>query len=101
MSETEPTKIKQMRKFILFNLNLMSPNPLQVRSLFNSLIGFDEHYDLQILAKDLKYLKQKNYIEYIDNKIGGYPIFEEKVVGLTSEGLEIAQRIRTDPALEI
>ena len=77
-----------------------------VRSLFRSLVGFDEHYTLGLLEKDLKYLRKKNYIEYIDNNLTvsrpeSNPAFENKVVGLTAEGLEIAQRIRTDPALEI
>lgn len=101
MSEVEPTKIKQMRILILANLNRLYPTPLQVRTLFKVLVGFDENYDRSLLAKDLNYLKQKGYIEFIDDQIGGSPSFEMKFAGLTAEGKEIADRTQTDPALEI
>jgi hypothetical protein len=101
MREIEPTKIKQMRTFILGNLNRVYPTPLQVRTLFKVITGFDEIYDMSLLAKDLTYLKQKDYIEYIDEQIGGAPNFEDKFVGLTAEGKEIADRTQIDPALEI
>lgn len=101
MREVEPTKIKQMRILILTNLNRMYPTPLQVQTLFKVLVGFDENYDKSLLAKDLAYLKQKDYIEYIDEQIGGAASFEFKFVGLTAEGKEIAERTQFDPALEI
>jgi hypothetical protein len=101
MKEVEPIKIKQMRIFILGNLNRVYPTPLQVRTLFRVLTGFDELYDKSLLAKDLTYLKQKDYIECVDEQIGGAPNFEDKFVGLTAEGKEIADRTQTDPALEI
>jgi len=101
MREVEPTKIKQMRIFILENLNRVYPTPLQVRTLFKVIVGFDENYDKSLLAKDLSYLKQKDYIEYVDEYLGGSDTFEAKFVGLTAEGKEIAERTQTDPALEI
>jgi len=101
MREIEPTRIKQMRIFILENLNRVYPTPLQVRTLFKVIVGFDENYDKSLLKKDLSYLKQKGYIEYVDEFIGGADSFEVKFVGLTAEGKEIAERTQTDPALEI
>lgn len=101
MREVEPTRIKQMRQFILSNLNRVYPTPLQVRTLFKVLTGFDEHYDKSLLAKDLSYLKQKGYIEHVDDQIGGSPTFEDKFIGLTADGKDIADRTQTDPALEI
>ena len=101
MREVEPTKIKQMRIFILENLNRVYPTPLQMRTLFKVIVGFDENYDKSLLAKDLSYLKQKKYIVFVDDAIGGALIVENKFVGLTAEGKEIAERTQTDPALEI
>jgi len=101
MREIEPTKIKQMRTFLLENLNRLYPTPIQVRTLFKVLVGFDENYDKSLMAKDLAYLKQKCYVEYVDDQIGGAPNFDYKFVGLTAEGKEIAERTQTDPALEI
>jgi len=63
--------------------------------------GFDEHYDMELLKKDLTYLKQKAYIYYVDERIGGADSFEKKFVSLTAEGKEIGDRTATDPALEI
>jgi len=101
MRKIKLTQIKQVRIFILKNLNRVYPTPLQVRRMFRVIVGFDEHYDKLLLAKDLNYLKQKGYIEYVDEYIGGADTFEEKFVGLTAEGKEIAERTQTDPALEI
>jgi len=100
-TEPEAAKIKQMRLFILSNLNRLYPTPLQVRTLYRVMCGFDENYDLSLLQKDITYLKQKGYVEYIDDKIGGAKSFHEKCVGLTAEGKEIADRTQTDNALEI
>jgi len=63
--------------------------------------GFDEHYDLSLLQKDVTYLKQKGYIMYVDDRLGGADKFEDKCIGLTAEGKEIADRTQTDNALEI
>jgi len=101
MAEPEATKIKQMRLLILSNLNRLYPSPLQVRSLYRVMCGFDENYDLSLLQKDLYYLKQKGFVEFIDDKIGGAGKFEDKCIRLTAEGKEIADRVQTDPALEI
>jgi len=97
----EAVKIMQMRLLILSNLNRLYPTPLQVRTLYRVLCGFDENYSLSLLQKDVTYLKQKGYIEYIDEIFGGADSFEGKCVGLTAEGKEIADRTQTDKALEI
>ena len=101
MAETKPTKIKQMRVFILFNLDRLYPTPLQVGSLYKVLCGFDENYDFSLLQKDMAYLKEKGYVEYVDEAIGGADSFKNKYVKLTAEGKEIADNTQTDKALEI
>jgi hypothetical protein len=63
--------------------------------------GFDEDYDFSLFRKDLTYLKQKGYVEYIDDRLGGAESYRNKCVGLTAEGKEIADRTQTDKALEI
>ena len=94
-------KMKQIRQMILSNLNRMYPTPLVVRTLYRVMIAFDEHYSLSLLEKDVTYLNQKGYVEWIDDKLGGGDDFEKKVLGLTAEGKEIADRTQTDKALEI
>jgi len=99
--DPEAIKIMQMRRLILSNLNRLYPTPLQTQTLYRVLCAFDEHYSLSLLAKDIAYLKQKNYIEFIDEQIGGSDSFEKKFIGLTAAGKEIADNIQTDSALEI
>ena len=97
----DAVRMKQLRLLILSNLNRMYPTPLQVRTLLLVMVGFDENYSSSLLQKDLMYLKQKGYIVWIDEKLGGADSFEMKVLGLTAEGKEIADRTQTDKALEI
>jgi hypothetical protein len=99
--DPEAVKIKVMRRFILTNLNRVYPTPLRVGALYNVVIAFDEHYDLELLKKDLTYLKQKEYVRFVDEAIGGAGRFDDKYISLTAEGKEIADRTQTDPALEI
>jgi len=94
-------RIKQTRCLLLSNLNRMYPTPVQVKRLQRVMVGFDEHYDQELLKKDLTYLRQKAYIYYVDERIGGADSFEGKFVSLTAEGKEIADRTQTDKALEI
>ena len=101
MNDAEAVRIKQTRRLILSCLNRMYPTPLQVRTLYKVMIGFDENYDLELLKKDIYYLRQKDFMEYVDDKLGGAGRFEDKCVGLTAEGKEIADRTQTDEALEI
>ena len=100
-TDPEAVKKKQARRLILTNLNRLYPTPLQIRSLYRVMCGFDENYDLSLLQKDVTYLKQKGYVEYVDDKIGGADSFSDKCLGLTAEGKEIADRTQTDDALEI
>jgi len=98
---SEPIKIKQARKLILSSLNRMYPTPVLIQTLYRVMCGFDEHYDLSLLQKDITYLKQKGYVTYVDDRLGGADRFEDKCIGLTAEGKEIADRTQKDNALEI
>lgn len=95
-------RIKQARRLILSNLNRVYPTPLQVRTLYRVMCTFDENYSLDLMEKDVVYLKQKKYLSYVDEAIGGIGGgFENKFLGLTAAGKEIADRTQTDKALEI
>lgn len=99
--DPEAVRMKELRVMILSNMNRLYPTAVQVSTLFRVLIAFDETYMMSLLQKDLTYLKQKGYVEYIDEKIGGYDHFHCKFVGLTAKGKEIADRTAKDDALEI
>jgi len=100
-NDSSPAKIKQLRVLILTNLNRLYPTALQVDTLYRVICGFDESYDFTLLQKDLIYLQQKGYVDFIDDLLGGADSFRKKCVGLTAEGKEIADRTQRDNALEI
>ncbi len=101
MNGADPVKIKQARRQILRNLDLVYPSGLTMRSLYRTVCAVDPMYDFSLFGKDVEYLKAKGYIFFIDDAIGGRDSFEEKVGKLTADGLEVAQRITSDQALEI
>lgn len=101
MADVESTRIKQVRQLILANLNILCPTAVMLRTLFRGVLAVHPTYDQSLFEKDIWYLKEKAYIEYIDDIIGGAPNWIKKVVRLTASGKEIAERTATDPALEI
>ena len=96
----EATRIKQQRGFLLTNLNLFYPSPVQLGSLYRTLCE-DPLYNRALYKKDITYFQQKGYIEFVDDAIGGADEFDKKVVRLSAKGKEIAEQTMTDPALEI
>lgn len=98
---TNPLKIKHARQRILANLEIVYPSGLMVKSLWQTVCAIDETYDFNLMIKDLSYLKDKGYVKYVDDAIGGAKSFEKKVVKLTATGKEIAEDTMDDPALEI
>jgi len=94
-------KIKQQRRQLLTNMDLFYPSPVQCSTLYRTVIHIDPSYESAAYRKDVYYLEAKGYFEFVDDQLGGANTFESKVIKLTALGLEIAQRIMTDPALEI
>jgi len=101
MADPEVIKIKQMRKLILSTLNLFCPAAVSLTTIYRNLIAFDPTYDDSLFAKDVWYLQEKGYLEFVDDVIGGASEFKKKVAKLTSAGKEIAERTQKDDALEI
>ena len=93
-------RIKQTRRLLLRNLEQLYPTPIRLDSLFRTAL-IDPTYDWDLFKKDITYLFDKGYIEFIDDVIGGAGKFAHKVIKLTATGKEIAETTRTDPALEI
>lgn len=98
---TDAIKIIQARKRLLTNLNILYPSPISVESLFRTVCHFDPTYDFSLYEKDIIYFKDKGWLEFIDDKIGGYEEFRKKIIKLTAEGKEIAEGTNIDEALEL
>lgn len=101
MNTAESIRIKEARKRILRNLEICYLSGLTTKSLYTTVCTVDDSYDWNIFQRDLQYLKEKGYIVFVDDKIGGMSSFEKKVVKLTATGKEIAEGTGTDKALEI
>lgn len=93
--------IKQQRRSLLNNLNLLYPVPFQTQTIWRTVCGYDASYDYSNYKRDLAYFRDKGWLRFVDEVIGGANSFEEKVVVLTASGKEIAERTMSDPALEI
>ncbi|RKY12667.1 MAG: hypothetical protein DRP65_00480 [Planctomycetota bacterium] len=101
MNGADPVKIKQARRLILRNLDLVYPSGLTMRSLYQTVCAVDPMYDFSLFGKDIEYLKAKGYLFFVDDALGGADKFTDKVGKLTAAGIEVAQRITTDEALDI
>lgn len=98
---SERIRIIESRKRLLQYLDMMYPSPMKTETLYESILYVAPDYEPTLYRKDVYYLRDKGYIEFVDEKIGGFKDFEKKVIKLTAEGKEIAERTLTDPALEI
>lgn len=93
--------IIQARKGILRSLEMVYPSGLTIQSLYQTVCAIDITYDETLFKRDVAYLVEKGYVEFIDPAIGRVTDFFSKVVKLTEQDLEIAQGLTRDPALEI
>jgi len=99
---TDAFKIKAKRKYLLMLLNIAYPSSLSNRQLYNSVISDgDDTYDKSIYKKDIAYFKDKGWVVFVDDKIGGFSNYDDKVIKLTAKGKEIAEGTNVDEALEI
>ncbi|MFA5553478.1 MAG: hypothetical protein WCZ89_06785 [Phycisphaerae bacterium] len=98
---SERIKIIEARKRILQYLDMMYPSPMKADTLFQSIVYVSPDYEPALYKKDVYYLREKGYVEFVDEKIGGFKDFGQKVIKLTARGKEIAEQTLSDPALEI
>lgn len=101
MTAAEVLIIKQQRRNLLTNLNLLYPHPMQVQTVYRTVNGYDPNYDPSNYKRDIMYFHDKGWLRFADDTLGGAVTFEEKVIILTAKGKEIAEQTMTDPALEI
>ena len=93
--------IKQQRRQLLTNLDLFYPTPVNLDCLYRTVINIDPTYEKVLFRKDIHYFKDKGYIEFVDDKLGGMDSFDKKVAKLTAVGKEVAEGTQNNPALEI
>jgi len=94
-------KIVQARKRLLTNLNILYPSAISTEELYRTVCHLDPMYDFSLFQKDIAYFKDKRWIEFVDDRLGGFPEFRKKVIKLTADGKEIAEGTDTDRALMV
>jgi hypothetical protein len=98
---TDAFRIKQSRKRLLTNLNILYPSPITTGELYRTVCHLDPTYDFSLFQKDIIYFSDKGWLEFIDDRLGGFDEFRKKVIKLTAEGKEISEGTKMDKALEI
>jgi len=87
-------QIKQTRRSILDALKQTYPADLSLLSLRYVLAEIEEHY----LRQDVQYLLDKGLLTRTDAKRGA--LWDDRRFKLTARGVETADQITVDPALD-
>ncbi len=96
-------QIKRIRNEILVALKMLYPAPLQAEQLFRSLLCLFPTLEWDPFRRDLAYLCEKGYLRRVvadlerDERLTPW---RKRWFRLTSSGLEVADRLIDDPALD-
>ena len=96
--------IKQARNLMMRSLDKVYSSGMTAKLLYQVMCTVDEGYGFDLMKKDIAYLLEKGYITLIG--FGGKATLADvredsmTAVKLTAAGLEVAQNLRSDPALE-
>lgn len=95
--------ITEDRKLVLGLLNVRYPNYVPGESIFRIILGVSTEYTKRRLRRDLSYFNDKGYVAF--KGLHGIDAMSITVkdcsFALTAQGLEIAQKLIKDPALDI
>lgn len=91
--EIRARAIVQQRRAILETMMLLYPNALGFPLICSTFIDTDRTY----IMRDLAYLLDKNFVQLTNPKPN--QAWDDKMFRLSSAGVEIAQRITSDPSL--
>ena len=96
-------QIKRIRNEILVALKMLYPAPLQAEQLFRSLLCIFPTLEWDPFRRDLAYLGEKGYLRRVVADTEGVERltpWRKRWFRLTSAGLEVADQVVKDPALD-
>jgi hypothetical protein len=99
-------QIKRIRTEVLVALKMLYPAPLQAEQLFRSLLCIFPTLEWDAFKRDLAYLCEKGYLQRVvadaerDSGAPGLTPWRKRWFRLTSAGLEVADHVINDPALD-
>lgn len=95
--------IREDRRSILCALNMRYPNYVPGPSLFRIIVGTSTEYTKQRMIRDMTYFNDKGYVKF--KGLHGIEAMRIAVsdcaYALTPDGLDVAQRLVHDPALDV
>ena len=94
---------KRIRNEILVALKVVYPAALQAEPLLRSLLGLFPTLEFDQVKRDLHYLCQKSYIERAlapPDRDAELTPWRSRWFRLTTQGIKLADRCISDPALE-
>lgn len=97
-------RIKQVRREILVSLKSIYPAAFKLETLYRALIVVFPDLEFDNIKQDVAYLLSKGYVERRMPQSHDNPEavpWRLRWYGLTAGGVEIADRVRVDDALEI
>ncbi len=98
--------IKRIRNEILVALKMLYPAPLQAEQLYRSLLCLFPTLEWDAFRRDLAYLGEKGYLRRVvseaepDPGAPGLTPWRKRWFRLTPSGLEVADHLIKDPALD-
>ncbi len=98
-----PNEIKRVRSEALVALKLLYPAALQAEQLLRSLLSVFPTLEWDQFRRDIAYLCEKGYLHRVvaDNEPDERSTpWRKRWFRLTSAGMEVAERIIADPALD-
>ena len=95
MDNRQPREIKHARRRLMAALKAYFPGECD----FPTLEGLMPSVEPEFLKKDLAYLELKGYVQWVNNSVKSLDWLWRKYL-LTAEGVEVADQIKADPALE-
>ena len=98
-----PNEIKRVRNEVLVAMKLLYPAALQADQIQKTLLGIFPMLEWEAFRRDLAYLCEKGYLERViastEPDAPATP-WRKRWLRLTSRGMEIAEHVIADPAMD-
>jgi len=99
-----PQEIKRIRNEAVVALKMLYPAALQAELLFRSLLGLFPELEWDHFRRDIAYLCEKGYVQRVVAELEAeerLTPWRQRWFRLTSRGVELADHVICDPALDL
>lgn len=101
ITEREVKQNKAIRGYIVRALAKGASNTMLVRQITNALLA-DNLITVPDISKQLAYLADGGYIEFIDRTVNSYNVYrKDGAVQLTKKGVDLVENTIDDPGVDV